>query len=64
MEFRTFKVRHDPNCPVCGEHPTITKPIDYEQFCGVPILDPKCMEETKQEAARAKGPGNGQASGT
>ncbi|HEX3356491.1 MAG TPA: molybdopterin-synthase adenylyltransferase MoeB [Tepidisphaeraceae bacterium] len=55
MEFRTFKIRHDPNCPVCGDHPTITAPIDYEQFCGVPILDPKSLEETKQEAARAKG---------
>jgi adenylyltransferase/sulfurtransferase len=56
MEFRTFKIRHDPNCPVCGDHPTITKPIDYEQFCGVPILDPKSLEETKQEAQRAKTP--------
>jgi adenylyltransferase/sulfurtransferase len=56
MEFRTFKIRHDPNCPVCGDHPTITKPIDYEQFCGVPILDPKSLEETKQEAQRAKAP--------
>src|SRR4051812_824984 len=54
MEFRTFKLRHDPNCPVCGDHPTITKPIDYEQFCGVPILDPKSLEETKREAQHAK----------
>jgi adenylyltransferase/sulfurtransferase len=56
MEFRTFKIRHDKNCPVCGDHPTITKPIDYEQFCGVPILDPKSLEETKLEAQRAKQP--------
>jgi adenylyltransferase/sulfurtransferase len=62
IEFRTFKVRRDPNCPVCGEHPTIKAPIDYEQFCGVPILDPKSLEETKQEASRAKA-GNGQATG-
>lgn len=33
--FRTVKVPKDKNCPVCGEHPTITKLIDYEQFCGV-----------------------------
>ncbi len=59
QEFRTFKIRHDPSCPVCGKNPTITKPIDYEQFCGVPILDPKSLEETKREAAAAKG-GNGQ----
>jgi len=62
IEFRTFKVRRDPNCPVCGDHPTIKEPIDYEQFCGVPILDPKSLEETKQEASRAKA-GNGQAAG-
>ena len=54
QEFRTFKIRHDPECPVCGDHPTITKPIDYEQFCGVPILDPKSLEETKREVERAK----------
>jgi len=52
-EFRTFKVRRDPNCPVCGDHPTITKPIDYEQFCGVPILDPLSLQETADEAQQA-----------
>ncbi|HEX4795992.1 MAG TPA: molybdopterin-synthase adenylyltransferase MoeB [Humisphaera sp.] len=56
IEFRTYKVRRDPNCPVCGPNPTITKPIDYEQFCGAPILDPKSLEESKQEAQRAKAP--------
>src|SRR5438132_1910059 len=35
MKFREFNVRRDPQCPVCGDHPTITAPIDYEQFCGV-----------------------------
>jgi molybdopterin/thiamine biosynthesis adenylyltransferase/rhodanese-related sulfurtransferase len=54
LEFRTFKLRRDPNCPVCGDHPTITQPIDYEQFCGVPILDPKSAEETAAEVKRAK----------
>jgi len=33
MKFREFKVRRDPECPVCGENPTIFHPIDYEQFC-------------------------------
>jgi adenylyltransferase/sulfurtransferase len=56
MEFRTFKIRRDPNCPVCGAHPTITAPVDYEQFCGVPILDPQSLEETKREAQQAKHP--------
>ena len=35
MKFREFNLRRDPECPVCGDSPTITKPIDYEQFCGV-----------------------------
>jgi adenylyltransferase/sulfurtransferase len=35
MKFREFKLRRDSSCPVCGETPTITGPIDYEQFCGV-----------------------------
>jgi adenylyltransferase/sulfurtransferase len=34
MKFREFKLRRDPECPVCGEKPTIFAPIDYEQFCG------------------------------
>jgi sulfur-carrier protein adenylyltransferase/sulfurtransferase len=33
MKFRTLKLRRDPNCPVCGDKPTITKYIDYEGFC-------------------------------
>jgi molybdopterin/thiamine biosynthesis adenylyltransferase len=36
MEFRQVKVRRDPDCPVCGDHPTITDLIDYHEFCGVP----------------------------
>jgi adenylyltransferase/sulfurtransferase len=39
MKFREFNLRKDPNCPVCGDHPTITRPIDYEMFCqGAPDL--------------------------
>jgi len=34
LKFREFKLRRDPQCPVCGEHPTIFEPIDYDQFCG------------------------------
>ena len=36
MSFRTLNVRRDAACPVCGEHPTVTELIDYEQFCGLP----------------------------
>ncbi len=35
MKFRELKLRKDPDCPVCGTHPTVTKLIDYEQFCGM-----------------------------
>jgi adenylyltransferase/sulfurtransferase len=34
MAYRTVKVRKDPNCAVCGEHPTVTELIDYDAFCG------------------------------
>ena len=35
MEFRMVKTRHDPACPLCGDHPTVTELIDYEVFCGL-----------------------------
>jgi adenylyltransferase/sulfurtransferase len=35
MRFRELKLRKDPECPVCGTTPTVTKLIDYEQFCGI-----------------------------
>jgi adenylyltransferase/sulfurtransferase len=35
MQFRQLKLRRDPKCPVCGDHPTITELIDYEAFCGI-----------------------------
>jgi adenylyltransferase/sulfurtransferase len=35
MRFRELKLRRNPECPLCGEHRTITKLIDYEEFCGI-----------------------------
>ena len=35
MRFRELKLKKDPECPVCGTNPTVTKLIDYDQFCGV-----------------------------
>ncbi|HEU5086176.1 MAG TPA: molybdopterin-synthase adenylyltransferase MoeB [Roseiflexaceae bacterium] len=35
MRFRELKLRRNPDCPVCGEHPTVTELIDYDQFCGI-----------------------------
>ncbi len=41
MRFRELKLRRDPACPVCGDHPTVTKLIDYQEFCG--LNRPKTM---------------------
>jgi molybdopterin/thiamine biosynthesis adenylyltransferase/rhodanese-related sulfurtransferase len=45
MQYRTVKVRKDPDCAVCGENPTVTELIDYESFCGV-------VSEEAQEAVQ------------
>jgi molybdopterin/thiamine biosynthesis adenylyltransferase/rhodanese-related sulfurtransferase len=45
MSYRKIAVRKDPNCAVCGEHPTVTELIDYDEFCGV------VSEEAQQAAA-------------
>ena len=48
MKFRELKLRKNPDCPICGEHRTITKLIDYHQFCGVPSpKDAAPVQETK-----------------
>ncbi len=36
MDFREVQLRRDPRCPVCGDHPTVTELIDYDEFCGSP----------------------------
>jgi len=38
MDFRSVKLRRNPECPLCGDNPTVTELIDYEQFCGMPVL--------------------------
>ncbi len=35
MKFREVKLRRNPNCPLCGDNPTVTELIDYEVFCGL-----------------------------
>src|SRR5580692_6946009 len=50
MRFRELKLRKNKECPVCGEHPTVTELIDYDQFCGVP----KPTEVGPLEIARDK----------
>jgi adenylyltransferase/sulfurtransferase len=57
MKFRELKLRRDPQCPVCGEHPTIKELIDYEMFCGIapepanPAVNPD--EVTVQDMKKA-----------
>src|SRR5271154_2237472 len=54
MNFRQLKLRKNPDCPVCGTHPTVTKLIDYDQFCGVP----KPTEAGPLEVAQDKAVGD------
>jgi adenylyltransferase/sulfurtransferase len=35
MRFREIRIRRDPDCPLCGAHPTITELLNYEEFCGL-----------------------------
>ena len=46
MEFREFRLKKDPACPVCGAQPTLTELIDYEGFCGVPAVQPSDAQIT------------------
>ncbi len=49
MQPREMKLRKDPNCPICGEHPTIKALIDYEEFCGIGRGELGQEETTKRE---------------
>ncbi len=44
MQFRNLKLRKDPNCPLCGEHPTVKELIDYEMFCGMKVEETQTKE--------------------
>ncbi|HEY7334312.1 MAG TPA: molybdopterin-synthase adenylyltransferase MoeB [Bryobacteraceae bacterium] len=48
MRFRELKLRRNPECPVCGDHPTIKELIDYQQFCGVTVQEPPPAPGTKE----------------
>lgn len=53
MRFRTLTLRRDPACPVCGDEPSITEPIDYQGFCGItadapPAVPTMTVHELKQ----------------
>lgn len=60
MRFRELKLRKDPDCPVCGEHPTVTELIDYDQFCGItpaaamPPVNPEANDDVTVEELKAR----------
>ncbi len=59
MRFRELKLRKDPDCPVCGEHRTVTELIDYDQFCGVApaastSADPPPSDDATVEQLKAR----------
>lgn len=43
MRFREIRIRRDPDCPLCGPHPTITKLLNYEEFCGFEAAEPAAV---------------------
>ena len=49
MRFRQLRLRRNPECPLCGDNPTVKELIDYQQFCGIP-------QQAAQEATREKLP--------
>ena len=50
MKFRELKLRPDPKCPICGENPTITELIDYQEFCGIGV-EPEGTEAHPDEVS-------------
>jgi molybdopterin/thiamine biosynthesis adenylyltransferase/rhodanese-related sulfurtransferase len=49
MRFREMKLRKDPGCPVCGENPTVTELIDYQEFCGIPQANTQAQADEVPE---------------
>jgi molybdopterin/thiamine biosynthesis adenylyltransferase/rhodanese-related sulfurtransferase len=61
MSFRELRLRKNPDCPVCGTHPTVTKLIDYNEFCGIrgeeqplPATDAPNVPEIQVEELKRK----------
>ena len=52
MKFRELRLRKDPNCPICGDNPTVTELVDYQEFCGIP------QAAAAEAEAAANGNGN------
>jgi sulfur-carrier protein adenylyltransferase/sulfurtransferase len=48
MKFKEMKLRKDPACPICGDHPTIKELIDYEEFCGIMPVEESATDVEKE----------------
>ena len=57
MKFRELKLRRNPECPICGDHRTITELIDYHQFCGIPqqpVQEPVLSSDIEPKEVKEK----------
>ncbi|MBL0062970.1 MAG: ThiF family adenylyltransferase [bacterium] len=52
LTFKKFELKRDPDCPLCGKHPTITEPIDYVQFCGPRMKNKLSPSQQRDDGAR------------
>ncbi|MFT5145004.1 MAG: rhodanese-related sulfurtransferase, partial [Thalassolituus oleivorans] len=52
VRFQTVTVPKDPDCPVCGDHPSVTELIDYQDFCGFPEAHPRAAQEVPSMSVR------------
>jgi adenylyltransferase/sulfurtransferase len=52
-EFREMKVHKNQDCPVCGQNPTVTELIDYQEFCGLPNLAQTAANGASQQPVMA-----------
>jgi molybdopterin/thiamine biosynthesis adenylyltransferase/rhodanese-related sulfurtransferase len=55
MEFQEFRVSKDPECPICGERPSVTQLIDYEGFCGTPAVTSPAFGSLSAAQVQAQG---------
>ena len=55
MKFRELQLRKNPDCPICGSHPTVKELIDYEEFCGLNAPSEQVGEEFQITASELKG---------
>jgi sulfur-carrier protein adenylyltransferase/sulfurtransferase len=58
MQWQEVTIRKDPECPICGTNPSITAPIDYQQFCGLGEAAPAVPTVSARDAASQLAPGH------